>query len=72
MIIYLIVINISSLLIHILEKYWVKKSYFIYFLLTLLSIIGISVFSGIRNLQVGMDIGVYGQGIFDTVKSFGI
>lgn len=40
--------------------------------LAIIALLGISIFSGIRNLYVGIDIGTYGNVIFESVSTMGI
>lgn len=69
-----IYIGIFSILIFFLwfrEKIDVNNSY-TRTVLALIALLSVSVFSGVRNLYVGIDIGTYGNTIFKSVSSLGL
>ncbi|WP_244352508.1 EpsG family protein [Enterococcus innesii] len=71
MLIYLSIISIASILCLWSEKSYKKGELFLSGFSTFLSVMVLSVFSGLRNLSVGIDITTYGKNIFETVSTFG-
>ncbi|MDT2472015.1 EpsG family protein [Enterococcus avium] len=71
MILYLVVICLYSFLVYLSEKARENGYYFLQYMWLLVALLSISVFAGIRNVQVGIDISTYGKNIFEATVSFG-
>lgn len=69
--IYVGVLSVFTIILWFREKIDVNNSY-TRMLIAFIALLGVSVFSGIRNLYVGIDIGTYGNAIFKSVSSFGL
>lgn len=68
---YLAAIFLYSFLIFISERAENRGLYITSKFLICISLLGISIFAGIRNLSVGIDITTYGKNIFEYIKIFG-
>lgn len=68
---YLVVITLYSYFLFISEKMRNKNLHSVYYLISFLAILGISIFAGVRHLKVGIDIEVYGRNIFEGIVFYG-
>lgn len=71
MISYVIVIFIFSFFIFLADKAKDKGNHVLYYMLTLIALLGISFFAGMRHLNVGIDITTYGKNIFESTVLYG-